>query len=126
VSDRTAVDAALQYASLGLPVIPIHGIYKGRCTCQAGQNCERPGKHPHTAHGVHDATTDRNQIKSWWEKWPGANIGIETGAGSGIVVLDVDPRHGGGETLEEQEKRLGQFARHGNSLDWWRGSTYDF
>jgi putative DNA primase/helicase len=108
----------LQYASLGLPVIPIHGISGGRCTCQAGQDCPRPGKHPHTAHGVHDATTDPDQIKSWWEKWPDANIGIETGVGSGIVVLDVDPRHGGRETLEELEKRLGQLP---DTVTAWTG-----
>lgn len=35
------------------------------------------------------------QIEEWWEKWPDANIGIITGAVSGISVIDVDTYHGG-------------------------------
>lgn len=33
------------------------------------------------------------QVRCWWRKWPQANIGLRTG--DGLVVLDVDPRHGG-------------------------------
>ena len=33
------------------------------------------------------------QIKSWWEKWPHANIGIVTGEVSGIVVIDCDSKN---------------------------------
>ena len=33
---------------------------------------------------------DRNQIEEWWSKWPEANIGIVTGAISGIDVVDCD------------------------------------
>jgi hypothetical protein len=35
--------------------------------------------------------------------WPDSNVGVRTGAESGIVVLDVDPRHGGGESLNRIE-----------------------
>jgi predicted P-loop ATPase len=35
------------------------------------------------------------QIKSWWEKWPNANIGIITGEVSGVTVLDIDTYRGG-------------------------------
>ena len=38
-------------------------------------------------------------IERWLTKWPGCNLGIITGAISGIVVLDVDSRHGGDESL---------------------------
>lgn len=31
-----------------------------------------------------------SEVKSWWGKWPKANIGIVTGKISGIVVFDVD------------------------------------
>lgn len=31
-----------------------------------------------------------SQISSWWERWPDANIGVATGAESGIWVLDLD------------------------------------
>jgi P4 family phage/plasmid primase-like protien len=104
----SAVDSALLYAELGFPVVPLHGVRNRECTCRAGQNCQHPGKHPCTPHGVHDATTDREQIVSWFSKWPNANIGIETGSQSGIIVLDIDPRHGGYKTLKQLEQTLGQ------------------
>ena len=33
-------------------------------------------------------------IRAWWKKWPDANVGVATGAGSGIVVLDFDGSDG--------------------------------
>jgi bifunctional DNA primase/polymerase-like protein len=42
-----------------------------------------------------------------------SNIGIRTGQESGLVVLDIDPRHGGDETvrqLEAQHEPLPQTA----------------
>jgi archaellum biogenesis ATPase FlaH len=45
------------------------------------------------------ATTDVNMIIGWWEVHPDANIGLACGARSGIVVLDVDPAHGGNDSL---------------------------
>ena len=98
---------ALRYASRGWSVVPMHTVKNGLCTCIKGINCTRAGKHPRTANGVNDATTDANQIKKWWEKWPLANIGIATGEESGIIVLEVDPRHGGDKTLNNLTTELG-------------------
>ncbi len=39
-------------------------------------------------HGLHDATTDPDQIRTWWERWPTANVGLVTGLC--FDVLDVD------------------------------------
>jgi len=76
--------------------------------CSCGQsNCSSPGKHPRTANGLKDATTDHYQIADWWREWPTANVGIATGAISGIVVLDVDPRHGGNESLDRLQSEGG-------------------
>jgi hypothetical protein len=47
-------------------------------------------------------------IQSWWGRWPEANIGLITGEGSGLVVLDVDPRHGGNTGIEELERQFGE------------------
>ena len=49
--------------------------------------------------GCHDATTDRDQIRIWWSKYPEANIGIATGGG--LVVLDVDIDHDAGKYGDE-------------------------
>jgi len=42
---------------------------------------------------------DRARIRRWWRQSPDANIGVATGVTSGVVVIDVDPRHGGDDTL---------------------------
>ena len=79
------LNAALHYAGLGYPVFP----------------CWPKTKKPITEHGFHNATTDAEQIKSWWAKHPNANVAMPTGAVSGTVVLDVDPRHGGDVGFDE-------------------------
>jgi hypothetical protein len=75
--------AALKMARHGLAVFP----------------CGARAKHPITPHGCKDATTDRAVIRSWWRVDPEANLGLATGAISGIFVLDVDPDHGGEGSL---------------------------
>ncbi|HET9895050.1 MAG TPA: bifunctional DNA primase/polymerase [Streptosporangiaceae bacterium] len=54
--------------------------------------CRSGGKEPATRHGFRDATTDLDQITSWWNRQPAANIAIATGM-PGPDVLDVD-QHG--------------------------------
>ena len=98
--------AAEGYATLGWPVIPLHCVRNKRCSCLR-KNCEDTGKHPLTPSGVKDATTDRKQIKEWWDEWPDANVGIATGKQAGIVVIDIDPRNGGKESFERLEKEHG-------------------
>jgi hypothetical protein len=39
------------------------------------------------------------EVRRWWRRWPEANVGVVSGAVSGLVVLDIDPRHGGGDSL---------------------------
>ncbi|MEE8170196.1 MAG: bifunctional DNA primase/polymerase, partial [Phycisphaerae bacterium] len=53
------------------------------------------------------ATTDEATIRRWWGGHPEANIGIVTGADSDILVIDVDPRSGGNETLNALLSQLG-------------------
>ncbi len=102
----TTKKRALKYAANGFAVVPMYTVQNGRCSCNEGKACKQPGKHPATQHGVKDATTDRDQIKAW--NWHRANIGIAAGAVSGIIVLDVDPRNGGVETLRQRKKELGK------------------
>jgi len=59
--------------------------------------------------GLHNATLDRTQIRRWWHHQPDRNIGIRTGAASGLVVLDIDPDHGGTESLRRLVDEHGRF-----------------
>ena len=91
------LESALEYASNYMPVFPVHTpTDAGICSCNK-PDCSSIGKHPRTCKGLNDATTNMEQIKAWWEKWPDANIGLVTGVESGLMVLDVDD--GGEEEL---------------------------
>lgn len=95
-------EEALKLASEGYAVFPLHTPDSaGHCSCRAGADCRSSGKHPRTPQGIKDATTDAAQIKSWWQKWPTANIGMAMGEVSGLVAIDIDPRHGGDASLCE-------------------------
>src|SRR5262249_6367249 len=47
-------------------------------------------------------------LKDWWTHFQNANIGIATGKLSGFIVLDIDPRHGGEDSLEQLEQQYGK------------------
>ena len=85
--------AALWYATHGLPVFPL----KPR------------SKEPLTPHGFKDATTDPAQVEEWYRQWPDANIGLPTGAVSGRLAMDVDPRNGGAASLDGLILEHGRF-----------------
>lgn len=68
------LSAALRYAERGWAVFP----------------CELRGKRPITRRGLHDASTDRDEIERMWRAGGHANVAVRTGRESGIVVLDVD------------------------------------
>lgn len=94
---------ALEHASRGWHVFPCHVPQNNGCSCR-NPECTNIGKHPlwnedDLPNGVLDATTNAALIHRWWERWPGANIGIATGAISGFFALDIDPRHGGEDEL---------------------------
>jgi hypothetical protein len=81
-SEPSMLRSALWYARNGIAVFP----------------CKPGGKEPLTPHGFKNATTDVDQIEKWWRRWPNANIGLPTGARSGLLVVDIDPRSGGEES----------------------------
>jgi hypothetical protein len=105
------LDAALGYARSGWPVLPLHTPQPDGCSC-GNEDCS-VGKHPRTRHGIADATTDQQQIRAWWARWPDANIGILTGSESGLVVVDLDNRDGanGSDNLAELAACLGELPK---------------
>jgi hypothetical protein len=72
INEMPLREAALAYAELGWPVLPL-----------------RPKlKQPATKHGLHDASISKNRIEQWWDQWPTANIGLRTGIAFDALDLD--------------------------------------
>ena len=92
--------AAVDLAAFNWCVLPLHSPRGATCDCGAS-DCRSPAKHPRIrgwADWKENPTPE--DAASWWGMWAHANIGIVAGA-SGVVVLDVDPRHDGVETLKK-------------------------
>ncbi len=51
------LESALEYASNGMPVFPVHTPTGDGCSCKDSK-CSGVGKHPRTRNGLKDATTD--------------------------------------------------------------------
>lgn len=65
------------------------------------------GKEPATRNGFKNATRDKAAFKQLVKAMPRYNLGIATGATGGLLVLDLDTRHGGDETFRQLESKLG-------------------
>jgi Bifunctional DNA primase/polymerase, N-terminal/AAA domain/Primase C terminal 1 (PriCT-1) len=120
----TNLEAALSYASNGLAVLPVHTIARGVCSC-GSPTCSSPGKHPLTSNGLKAGTVDAAQITAWWTRSPDANVGIVTGAVSGIVALDIDLR-GGLVALADVERTHGRLPTTAKTLTGSGGFHYLF
>lgn len=118
--------AALAYAARGWHVIPLYALRHGCCTCQARQHCKSPGKHPMPEAWPDAASCATEKITAWWRRHPAANIGIVTGAVSRLVVLDVDPRHGGDVNLEELQQIYARLPETPMVLSGGGGQHYYF
>ncbi len=116
-SATTAVSsAAARLARWGGRVLPLWPAGEGTCTCPAGAECGSPGKHPVASlvpHGLHDASADCDVVSRWWARMPMANVGLATGpvSGTGIMVIDVDPRNGGDESMRHLVAKHGRLPR---------------
>jgi len=124
------LEAALAYATRGRHVFPLYGVTtKGRCTCgvyPCGDENKSAGKHPREKGGFKNATREAATIRAWWTRWPDANIGIRTGRESGVIVLDVDPRNDGDESLEDLRATYGDLPETVACLTGGGGSHHYF
>lgn len=98
------LDEALKYAASGHAVFPL----------------KPNAKTPLTAKGHLDASTDPEQIRAWWTKYPTANVGMATGKISGITVLDVDVKNqaGGDNALKALTDTNGPLPETPQQFTW--------
>lgn len=92
----STLDYALFYVARGWSVIPL----------------EAGGKRPLLRwQRFQNEHADAATVRRWFRRWPQANLAIVTGAISGLVVLDVDPAHGGDDSLAALERRFGALPK---------------
>lgn len=101
------VDSALSMLGYGFSIVPVHKPLNKICTC--GKNdCTSIGKHPIPPRWQEVTSKQPEAIKAWWRAFKNPNSGVVTGKASGVVVLDIDPRHGGMDTLDDLQVKHGK------------------
>lgn len=93
---------ALRMAAAGLPVFMLSRSKVPVARCEDCKQAEVRGlEHdkeacPHLlCHGFYAATTDPDRVRAMVRAVPTGMLAMRTGAASGIVVVDIDPGHGG-------------------------------
>ena len=132
------------YLPLGWRLLPLHSVRAdGRCTCGHTETapkvceCGNPtcsrhhgegsiGKHPRLPDWATAASNDADQAAQWSARWPGSNVGVATGRGSGVIVLDVDTYKGGAESLAALEAKHGALPLTATSRTGGGGLQYFF
>ncbi|MGZ6975079.1 MAG: bifunctional DNA primase/polymerase [Acidimicrobiia bacterium] len=100
--------AAMAASRRGWSVVPLFGTTDGRCHC-GRPDCPSAGKHPRVRWERYQSIRAADStVRRWWQRWPDANVGVVTGSVSDLVVVDVDPRHGGDATLADLEALEGR------------------
>lgn len=102
--------AAHAYAALGWKILPCWWIVNGACAC--GTQCKSPGKHPIgrlVPQGQDSASSDKAKISDWWAEYPDANIAAYL-APSNLCAIDIDPRNGGYQSIDDIEAQYGALA----------------
>jgi hypothetical protein len=114
-----ALSNALAFAANCFAVLPLHSVTEigGRlcCTCGDGM-CTSTGKHPFSRfvpHGLKDATSDVDLVRSWFAEHDWLNYGVCTDM---LPTVDIDPRNGG-------DKAWLDLVRKNYDVHTWRVKT---
>lgn len=113
MNSQPILDHALSFLNLGMAVFPVSRPIRNtagwRCNC-GRPDCSSPGKHPdgrRAPNGFKNASNDPSTVQNWFAGSDTLNIGIATGAVSGVFVLDIDERHDGFAALAALEDKYG-------------------
>jgi predicted P-loop ATPase len=114
---------ALAFAQRAIRVFPVYGIGERGCRCSKHEDCKDTGKHPMTKNGFKDACVIPDRIRDWFSV-AGCNLAVLTG--ESLLVLDVDPRNGGSDSLDALEAKFGPIPRTVSVLTGGGGIHYYF
>ena len=92
-STHPLAEAAYFYAAAGMAVFPLVPKSKIPLISKA-----------EGGEGWKDATTDLEQVRAWWTRWPDANIGY-TPRGRHLII-DIDLRHQGKEAWAQLNQHI--------------------
>jgi bifunctional DNA primase/polymerase-like protein/primase-like protein len=99
------LDAGESYLAQGFALVENYGVSnQNTCLCANGAECKDTGKHPRGGLEMAKIKT-MEELSKRAQKRPEMNLGIATGASSGIVVLDYDLAEG--LRLREEHRDLG-------------------
>jgi hypothetical protein len=121
------LDAALEYASRGVPIFQVWHAEGPRCGCRALDCVASQAKHPIASTapaGFKNATTDPDVIRRAYERFPLANIAEATGRYSSVI--DIDPAKGGRDTLAGLSATYGPLPLTPKVLTGGGGEHYRF
>ncbi|MEV5961871.1 bifunctional DNA primase/polymerase [Kribbella sp. NPDC051952] len=95
--------AALAAAGRGWPVFMLARSKRPVANCHACRLADHdPATCGHlTCHGFYAATTDPHRITALVAAVPYGQLAVRTGAVSGLLVVDIDPAHGGNDSLHQ-------------------------
>ncbi|GAA1566813.1 hypothetical protein GCM10009789_20380 [Kribbella sancticallisti] len=95
--------AALEAAQRGWPVFMLGRSKRPVANCDAcPPDAHDPATCGHlTCHGFYAATTNPARITRIVAAVPRGQLAVRTGAASGLLVVDVDPAHGGDHSLSD-------------------------
>jgi P4 family phage/plasmid primase-like protien len=107
------MSAARNLVDLGFYVLPLHYVTTdGVCSCPRGRLCPATAKHPANVNGVTGATRDQGTLKDWTTRYPSNNWGVAGGQplpdGRFLIIVDVDPRNDGSESLAMLVRTFGE------------------
>lgn len=108
------------WASKGIAVLPLQHPIEGPdgtlvCSCRDAACEKNQAKHPifdrelGLRNGLNDATIDPDVVRTWWTKYPNANIGIRTG--EVVDLIDMDSVEGF-TTFMKLVEELGGMPEH--------------
>jgi hypothetical protein len=92
IHENSRLQAAILQAEHGHRVHPCHYITEdGGCSCGKCDPSQH-GKHPALTGWQKAASTTETTLRQWWTDQPECNIGIATGPGSDLLIVDIDTR----------------------------------